>query len=39
MMGGSAYDSLARALDIENPLIGQPRSGDSFMAGSIRPRG
>jgi hypothetical protein len=36
MMGGSAYDSLARALDIENPPIGQPRSGDSFMAGSIR---
>jgi hypothetical protein len=36
MTGSSAYDSLARALDIENPPTGQPRSEDSFMAGSIR---
>jgi hypothetical protein len=36
LMGSSAYDSLARALDIENPPSGEPRSEDSFMAGSIR---
>ena len=36
LAGSSAYDSLARALDIENPPNGQPRSEDSFMAGSIR---
>lgn len=36
LTGSSAYDSLARALDIENPPAGEPRSEDSLMAGSIR---
>ncbi|HEY9496378.1 MAG TPA: hypothetical protein VIR15_16120 [Intrasporangium sp.] len=36
LTGSSAYDSLARALDIENPPNGESRPADSFMAGSIR---
>lgn len=36
LTGSSAYDSLARALDIETPPNGEPRSQDSLMAGSIR---
>ena len=36
LAGSSTYDSLARALDIENPPDGQPSPEDGFMAGSIR---
>ncbi len=36
LTGSPAYDSLARALDIETPPNGQPRPADSFMDSSIR---